>query len=177
MKGEFYMSKKIIIILIVSACSILALGWLDENNEKSGYKIIYNLTINTQNKDNYSLKIPYPERWNNFLEDIKVIEGNPQISLNETSYGTALFIRGKGNIQISATRDFQNKISDLSMIYRENGRKCAFLFCDKNESENITIDLDFLGNPHNKNEFGYGYYICSPLIQGWQKIEVAEREV
>jgi hypothetical protein len=173
-----------ILVIVTSLIIIISFYWYLNYNKKSNqYEYGFELKIEKNLVENYSLIIPINEGWENFIiEHISILNGNCSYFIENTSFGKGLKIISDTNLHLKLFEKGNKPLikfnGDLTLVNNTNKISKGMIFCDLNPNNStlqISIFYDYLfsseykGNPHAS---GINQNIVGTIINGWQEINI-----
>ena len=176
------MKIKLLIIILILFLGILFPGCINESHNESNKEkdqLYFELNIYLENIENYTLLLPYPQNWTNFIEDLNLKNGIANYYLIDTKYGLSLRIDGENEIQLVGNKIIEDSENiELTLLKKNESILKSYVFCDKSpEIGNVTILFMFSKSSLNEKKGGIGYNIDSYLNNGWQEQKVIIEEI
>jgi len=174
------------ILSIITICiifvTILVSGCFDDSSSSKTIEIEYKLTIKTDSNDSYKLIAPIFSN-KELRSKIEIINGQGDISfinanisdISNYSSNDRIEIRGFGNIEVYGKHIIKydgkkHTDDDLSL---KNSNSNYWIWCDKNNNQNITIKIDASFITYTDGEEWYNDDEIK-LENGWNLINIKE---
>ena len=164
-----FLAILIILILLLTGC------FFPNNEDENEITLLhYDIEININNVTNFTIHVPILIGWDDFVDNIQILEGNVTYEIILTEFGEALKIRGNGNISLNSDKKINGgKHFDISLLDQKTWT--VKIYCDKTPTQSSLSIMNHLSY-HVKNskngDFDTTYYIKSELESGWQDINV-----
>jgi hypothetical protein len=164
------MAFLLIIVFLFSGC-------INQNNNKNESEVTclhYDIKIEIINVTNYTLQVPVLIGWNNFVDNIQIIDGKANYQIVSTKYNEALEIMSMGNISIISNENVSGgRHYDISLLNKYNWT--VKIYCNKlpvNGFLKITNHLAYYVKNKATGDYDTTYYINSKLNNGWNDVRV-----
>ncbi len=170
------MSKNVLIIIIASLLvftSLFSFFTLDKAGHQE-VSIDYELEINMNQSQNYSIRVPMPSR----VDSIEIVNGQGEYTTWETEYGKALCVESDSNITVEAK--YYEEGNEIWDDLQTRGQENPFYLTLESENRNfwifsesnhpVDIDLTYIQkteDPYVVNEIKEN--LNHSLLEGWNE--------